>query len=226
MAEAVPVIERRTRKVGKKGETRRRIIRSATRLFATNGYAATSIAAICQAAGVVPTSIYWEFGSKAGVLEAVLQDSAQRWRESATKGLSKVMEEHQGSGDPLDAYFDYRASAFTKNPDYPRLMLMVALERGHRDRRALEIIRAYRQEWITSVSRQLPRLGLKAADPDGPTAYQIAELTFACLDGAFISAQIDPSEARLHSMFDLLKSALQARLSAGTAKAGSDGNQP
>jgi AcrR family transcriptional regulator len=202
------VAQPKSRNKGKKGDTRRRIIRSAARLFATNGYAATSIAAICEAAGVVPTSIYWEFGSKAGVLEAVLEDSAQRWRTTATRGVLKAA----AGGDRLDAYFDYMAKTFTKSPEFPRLMLMVALERGHKDHRALEIIRSHRVAWITELSELLPRLGLGKDSAESPTRYQIAELIFACLDGAFVSGQIDPDAARLESMLGLFDSALRARL--------------
>jgi AcrR family transcriptional regulator len=51
---------------------RRRVVEAATTLFVERGYAATSIAAIAEAAGVAPQTVYASFGSKAAILgEAV-----------------------------------------------------------------------------------------------------------------------------------------------------------
>lgn len=52
--------------------TRRRMVAAATELFVEQGYAATSIAAIAEAAGVAPQTVYAAFGTKAALLgEAV-----------------------------------------------------------------------------------------------------------------------------------------------------------
>lgn len=52
--------------------TRRRIVAAASELFVARGYAATSINAIAEAAGVAPQTVYAAFGTKAALLgEAV-----------------------------------------------------------------------------------------------------------------------------------------------------------
>lgn len=52
--------------------TRRRVVAAATDLFVERGYAATSVAAIADAAGVAPQTVYATFGTKAALLgEAV-----------------------------------------------------------------------------------------------------------------------------------------------------------
>jgi len=62
------------------GEQSRELILDATeRLMATNGYAATSISDIRRACGLPPSSIYWHFGSKEGVLAAVMERGANRF---------------------------------------------------------------------------------------------------------------------------------------------------
>ena len=53
-------------------QTRRRILESAFRLFAENGYAGTTIAAVAQDAGVAPETIYLSLGGKRGLLEGVI----------------------------------------------------------------------------------------------------------------------------------------------------------
>lgn len=53
-------------------QTRLRILDAAQRLFAEKGYAATTVEAIAAAAGVAVDTVYASFGSKRGVLQALL----------------------------------------------------------------------------------------------------------------------------------------------------------
>jgi AcrR family transcriptional regulator len=55
------------------GQTRRRILDSAFRLFSQRGYAGTTIAAIAQDAGVAPETVYLSLRDKRGVLEGVIE---------------------------------------------------------------------------------------------------------------------------------------------------------
>jgi AcrR family transcriptional regulator len=68
--------------------TARRIIKEAMRLFADNGVAGTPIVRIEQAAGLAPSSgaFYRHFKTKAGVLEAAVDDAA----EAATFGADRL----------------------------------------------------------------------------------------------------------------------------------------
>ncbi len=54
------------------GQTRMRILDAAQRLFAERGYAASTIEAIAADAGVAVDTVYAAFGSKRGVLQALL----------------------------------------------------------------------------------------------------------------------------------------------------------
>lgn len=89
-------------------QTRRRILKSAYRLFAERGYAGTAIAAVAEDAGVSPETIYLSLGDKRGLLEAAIEmaitgaeDGAaqqQRWRATvaelpgAPERLEKIIE--------------------------------------------------------------------------------------------------------------------------------------
>ena len=55
-------------------ETRLRVRDSARRLFVTRGFAETTIAQIADDAGVSPQTIYAVFGSKGGIVGAMLED--------------------------------------------------------------------------------------------------------------------------------------------------------
>lgn len=52
-------------------ETKRRIARAARRLFAEQGYARTSMAAVAAAAGVANRTVYAAFGTKQAILAAI-----------------------------------------------------------------------------------------------------------------------------------------------------------
>ena len=197
----------------RKHDTRQRVLKAAAELFATCGYAATSISAIRRASGVLPSSMYWEFGNKAGIFAAVLEDSAERWLEQSTRSVVRAMRDRPGSNiDRLAAYFDYMAEALTEGPEFLRLMLMVALERRHADPRAIEIVRSHRARSVETVAGLFAAFGLEQPGPDGVTARDVALLTIACFDGAFAAAQIDADAADLRRMFMLLYSTMTAAL--------------
>jgi len=59
--------------------SRERLIEAATRLFAERGYRDASVQAIGEAAGISRGSIFWHFGSKEGLLWAVVQRAFTRW---------------------------------------------------------------------------------------------------------------------------------------------------
>jgi len=64
-------------------ETRVRIRRSARQLFAKNGFSETTIAEIAEDAGVAPQTIYAVFGSKGGIVAAILEDLEETARQDA-----------------------------------------------------------------------------------------------------------------------------------------------
>lgn len=72
--------------------TRERILRSAHRLFVAHGYAATSVASVAAAAGVSDRFVYTVFGSKRGLLLALLEHFAPTPREEFEAELA-------GAGD-------------------------------------------------------------------------------------------------------------------------------
>ena len=75
--------------------TRAALIDVATGLFATNGYEATAIPAVLDAAGVSRGALYHHFESKEALFEAVLQSVE-------AEATLKVTRAARGATDPLD----------------------------------------------------------------------------------------------------------------------------
>ncbi len=57
---------------GEKGVVAREIARAAAKLFASTGYDATSVQMIVKAAGVTKPTLYYHFGSKEGLAQALV----------------------------------------------------------------------------------------------------------------------------------------------------------
>ena len=62
------------------GTSAERILITALDLFAIKGYDATSVREICEAAGITKPTLYHFFGSKDGVLQALVHTGFQQYR--------------------------------------------------------------------------------------------------------------------------------------------------
>lgn len=65
--------------------SRHAILDAAARLMAERGYEATSISVLSKETGLPSSSIYWHFGSKEGVLAAVMERGTQRFFQADTQ---------------------------------------------------------------------------------------------------------------------------------------------
>jgi AcrR family transcriptional regulator len=65
-----------------------RILQVAGALFLRQGYEGTGINQISKAAGLTPPTLYWHFGSKAGILAAFLNGTVERQIELVSRYMS------------------------------------------------------------------------------------------------------------------------------------------
>src|SRR4029077_15179758 len=65
-----------------------RILATALDLFAVNGYDATAVREICEAAGITKPTLYHFYGSKDGVLRALVATGFQRYRLMVDSSLA------------------------------------------------------------------------------------------------------------------------------------------
>jgi AcrR family transcriptional regulator len=69
--------------------TRRRLLRAAVQVFDRKGYAAASVREIVSLAGVTKPALYYYFGSKDGLLTAVLEEAARRFQEALSRAVER-----------------------------------------------------------------------------------------------------------------------------------------
>jgi AcrR family transcriptional regulator len=98
------------------GDMARHIARVAARLFASRGYDATSVREIVEAAGVTKPTLYYHFGSKEGLAQALLTvpmtELASRLRNCLDPGRDPVT----NLAAQFQAHFDF----FHEDPDRGR----------------------------------------------------------------------------------------------------------
>jgi TetR/AcrR family transcriptional regulator len=152
--------------------TQRRILDAARRIFATRGIDGARVDAIAARAGTNKRMIYHYFGSKDGLFRAVLR---QRLADRTPTSIPARV------GPERLADLQDR---FAAQPDYVRLLMWEALERGRR--RPLEeeeARRAVLAEWV-DVVRGAQADGDLPADLD-PAQLVLTELGVALVPLAF-----------------------------------------
>ncbi|HKH52171.1 MAG TPA: helix-turn-helix domain-containing protein, partial [Mycobacterium sp.] len=177
----IPTETRPTRKQ-QQGEQSRELILDATeRLMATRGYAATSISDIRKACGLPPSSIYWHFGSKEGVLAAVME-----------RGADQLFAAIPASED-ADAQLAVLSTLQSQHPDFLRLFYMLSLERSD-DPAVAAVIRRVRDTAITRFRDAIAQLLPSDAPPSKASAVvtELTTLAVALSDGVFFADHLEP----------------------------------
>ena len=121
-------------------QARERLLEAGTRLFSERGYAATSVGAICERAGVGKPALYWHFDSKEGLLAAVLRSLVSRWVEE----IRKQTEPEANPDDRLRALVAEMRQLVIEEPQLMRLPTVAALEQAKDSER---IRRAVLENW-------------------------------------------------------------------------------
>ena len=195
----IPTDERPTKKQ-QQGEQSRELILDATeRLMATRGYAATAINDIRKACGLPPSSIYWHFGSKEGVLAAVMQRGADRFFAAIP-----TPEDAEGQLAVL-------STLQSQHPDFLRLFYMLSLERNN-DPAVAAVIRRVRDTAIARFRDAITQL-LPADSAPAKAERVVAELAalaVALSDGVFFAEHLEPGGTDVERMYRRLFQAVTA----------------
>lgn len=187
-------------------KSRRRIVHAAAALMAERGFAGTSIAAVSERSGLPSGSIYWHFESKEALLGAVVEEGARRWFESLTGGNLP-----SAPADRAAALLERAAISLEEQPEFLRLLLLIALERREVDEASVAVIRRVRKLALEHI-RDLVTILLNGFDRRRASrlADDFARLAFCVADGAFVAHHLDPEQADVRRLFELLRRALTA----------------
>ena len=184
--------------------SRQVVLDAAERLMAEQGYDAATVAAIVQRAGIPPSSIYHYFGSKEGVLLAVMERGAERFFAALPANERRI-----GSQiEHLRALVQTSAETLERRPDFLRILVVMAAQPINAA--AGEVHRVVNRVRELALVRLREQMQLVfAVEPDGEIADRLARFALAAFDGAFIAHQAQPA-VKLDLLLEHLPDALVA----------------
>ncbi|RIK97213.1 MAG: hypothetical protein DCC71_21835 [Proteobacteria bacterium] len=180
--------------------TRQRILVAAIELIAERGFAATSIDALCQRAGVVRTAIYWHFGAKEGLLVPVIEQVAATW-------IAEIQSAVYREGEPiarLDRFVGGLRRLVVERPHMVRLLLTVALERSDHDPATRDALHAIFERARAAIVQGID----DSLGQPWPESELVARTALAFVSHAIVRQTIDPRPAEVGKLFDELRTAL------------------
>jgi AcrR family transcriptional regulator len=167
---------------------RARLLKAAADLFCRHGINATGVDAVVEAAGTAKATLYKIFGSKEGLVEAVLDREGSAWRQWF---IGRIDAQAGSPADKLIAMFDILGEWFAEDRFFGCPFINAVGEFDKKDARYKDIALAHKgvvMRHITDLAR-----GAGCADPV-VTAHQLGLL----IDGAVVAALItgDPAIAK------------------------------
>lgn len=154
------------------------VLRTATRLFARNGYHAVGVDRIIDESGVAKMTFYKYFPSKKDLIVAVLNERAA----DASASLETFVQRKRSPQAKLKAVFDWHTEWFNSN-DFTGCMFIAATAEYHdTDAEVLRSATSQKQSLIQFIC------GIACALMTPNAAERFAHRCVMLLDGAIISA--------------------------------------
>jgi len=116
--------------------TREHIVEAALALVADRGFTATSVDDIASAAGVAKGSVFYNFGSKSGLFEAIITEGVTR----LTAALRAAADGLHGR-EALEALVTELLTQVRAHPDFAKLMVAETFRTGRSWQESIRLVR-------------------------------------------------------------------------------------
>ncbi len=185
----------RKAKTNSRGEaSREQILAAAVELLREKGYAGLSISGICERADIAPTSLYWHFGNKAGLMEALLA----RIGGGHAKRISSSISAGRTPGQRLDLLVAEIRQLVTTQPMGSLTGVAIVGEGKHLRPELLDALRAVREDEIESIARAFEAEIPGSGEP-------LAIMTMACANYAALTWRMGRSIEEVDRILDGLR---------------------
>lgn len=166
---------------------RDRLIEAATRLFCRYGVNSVGVDAIVEAAGTAKTTLYKVFGSKDGLVEAVLEREGRAWR---TWFLSEIDGPGGAAGERLRRIGPTLKSWFERPDFYGCPFINAVGESDKADDRMRTLAIAHKKVVLERLAALCDEAGVTEA-------HETAHTLGLIIDGAIVAALVtrDPAVA-------------------------------
>jgi AcrR family transcriptional regulator len=187
-------------------KSRALVLDAAERIMAADGFEAATIARVVEEAGVPLSSVYHYYGSKDGVLLAVMERGAQRF-------FTDLPDPDRRVGRPADhlrRVVVTAVQALERHPHFLRLLVAFAVQpSGAGNGRVDAVVGRVREVALTRLRKQIA-LAFQD-DPRSASTDQLARFALAAFDGAFVASQSDRGVAPQRVLEPLAASLVAAR---------------
>lgn len=195
------MVQRQRKEQGE--QTRRTIIDVTTRLFATRGYAGTSLDLIAKEARTSKSSIFWHFENKEDLLFTVVDRAMSEWEVKAGSEILAQPDPPRQLSKLIDLYRELAQD----RPDTLRLLLGLLLETADANQDVKRRFQRMYQGYRTSIQIVIEEgVAANFFDKSVPSEH-LAAMTLAIFDGLFVQWFLDP-EAVPDEIFDSVKRAI------------------
>jgi AcrR family transcriptional regulator len=169
-------------------QSRERVLDAAEQVMASEGFDAATVARVVEESGVPLSSVYHYYGSKDGVLLAVMERGAERF-------FADVPEPSERGGtatEHLRAVVSDAVRALERHPSFLRLLIVFAVQPPNTS--GGEVAAVVRQVRNNALRRLRKQLAVAFdADPRSRKVDQLARFTLASIDGAFVASRSERS---------------------------------
>ena len=184
--------------------SREAVLDAAERVMAERGYEAATVASLVQEAGLPASSIYHYFGSKEGVLLAVMERGAQRFHDA----LPEPTERRGSQSEHLRGLLAAITEGLESRPEFLRLILVTATQPHVDGNGSVDVVVERVREMALARLRNQMKITF-GISPDEQPADQLARFALAAIEGSFVATQAD-SRLSLGDLLEHLPAALIA----------------
>ena len=162
------------------------VLDAAERVMAEEGFEAATVARVVEEAGIPLSSVYHYYGSKEGILLAVMERGAERF-------FADLLDPDARLGPPVEHLSTVVLAAvrrLERHPNFLRLVVVFAVQPpGGRTGQVDAVVDRVRELALTRLRKQI---GIAFGDdPRSAQVDGLARFALAAFDGAFVAAQAD-----------------------------------
>jgi AcrR family transcriptional regulator len=180
------------------------VLDAAERVMAEHGFDGATVARVVAEAGIPMSSVYHYFGSKDGILLAVMERGAEHFFDDLPPSDRRV----GGAAEHLARVITGAVDTLERHPDFLRLLIVLAAQPPAGDDSEIpDVIRGIRGRALALLRTQIAVAF--GDDPEGARTDRLARFALATIDGAFVASQVDPT-LNLGSLLEPLAPALAA----------------
>ena len=165
--------------------SRELVLDAAERVMAEQGFEAATLARVVEEAGIPMSSVYHYYGSKDGILLAVMERGAQRF-------FADLPDWNHRIGRPaehLATVLSTTGQTLERHPNFLRLLIVFAVQPPARADEIEVVVARVRRIGLDRLREQIAIAF--GDDPDSPVTIRLARIALATIDGAFVASQSD-----------------------------------